>query len=387
MLRRAVHRLKTTIVAASLAAVVVMVGGVAAVSTAIGATQLVAQVNVNVRSGPGTDNAIIGTLPKGATVSATGPAVEGKGSGTTWTPISYNGKPAYVATNCFKVTETSDESPKTTTGSSGTGTATSSVNVRSGPSTSYAVVGLLTKGTKVTLTGTVSGLWLQIEFSGSKRWVHSSYVTKSTSSPSSSSNVGQVRVTATAYLRAEGAKSAAVLGTIPGNTIVDVTGKTTSTYTQIVYKGTTGWVASSLIKAATASPLTSDGSGASDLSTAQKKIVNFALAQVGKAYVWGAAGPNAFDCSGFTLSAYKAAGLSLPHYSRSQAALGKAVAKSDLQPGDLIFWYSPISHVSLYIGNGQMVHARNTRVGVVQQSVQSYISGGGDYRFARRILS
>ena len=82
-----------------------------------------------------------------------------------------------------------------------------------------------------------------------------------------------------------------------------------------------------------------------------------ALAQVGDAYVWGAGGPNAFDCSGLTQYAYAAAGVSLPHSSRMQSQMGTAVSRAELQPGDLLFFYSPVSHVAIYIGNGQMVHA------------------------------
>ncbi len=85
--------------------------------------------------------------------------------------------------------------------------------------------------------------------------------------------------------------------------------------------------------------------------------IQTALAQVGKPYVVGAAGPNGFDCSGLTQYAYAAAGIPLPHSSRSQSGLGAAVSRADLQPGDLVFFYSPVSHVGMYIGNGQMVHA------------------------------
>ena len=72
---------------------------------------------------------------------------------------------------------------------------------------------------------------------------------------------------------------------------------------------------------------------------------------------WAPPGPNGFDCSGLTQYAYAAAGISLPHSSRSQSGLGAAVSRADLQPGDLVFFYSPVSHVGMYIGNGQMVHA------------------------------
>lgn len=92
--------------------------------------------------------------------------------------------------------------------------------------------------------------------------------------------------------------------------------------------------------------------------------IKYALAQVGDAYVWGAAGPNAFDCSGLTMMAYAQADVSLPHSSRAQYSSGAHVAKSDLQPGDLVFYYSPISHVGIYLGNGMIVHAANPGAGV-----------------------
>jgi peptidoglycan DL-endopeptidase CwlO len=92
--------------------------------------------------------------------------------------------------------------------------------------------------------------------------------------------------------------------------------------------------------------------------------VNYALAQVGDAYVYGAAGPDAFDCSGLTMMAWAQAGVSLPHSSSGQMSSGPSVSQSDLQPGDLVFYYSPVSHVGMYIGNGQIVHAANPSTGV-----------------------
>ncbi len=106
-------------------------------------------------------------------------------------------------------------------------------------------------------------------------------------------------------------------------------------------------------------------------SGAARSAVQTALAQVGDAYVWGAGGPNAFDCSGLTQYAYAAAGISLPHSSRMQSQMGTAVTRAQLQPGDLIFYYSPVSHVSMYIGNGQMVHASTSSEPVQVVSVDS----------------
>ena len=85
-----------------------------------------------------------------------------------------------------------------------------------------------------------------------------------------------------------------------------------------------------------------------------------ALAQVGDPYSYGAAGPDAFDCSGLTMFAWRAAGVSLPHSSSMQAGMGVPVSPSAMQPGDLVFYYSPISHVGMYIGGGRIVHAPNS---------------------------
>ena len=88
------------------------------------------------------------------------------------------------------------------------------------------------------------------------------------------------------------------------------------------------------------------------------RAIETALAQVGDPYQHAAAGPDAFDCSGLTMFAFAAAGISLPHSSLSQSQLGTQVSRSELQAGDLVFFYTPISHVGLYIGGGMMVHAR-----------------------------
>ncbi|WP_460683157.1 C40 family peptidase [Modestobacter lapidis] len=92
-------------------------------------------------------------------------------------------------------------------------------------------------------------------------------------------------------------------------------------------------------------------------SSAAGTAVNAAMGKRGAPYVWAAAGPGSFDCSGLVQYAYKAAGISVPHSSRIQATMGRAVSRAELQPGDLIAFYSPVSHIGIYIGNGQMVHA------------------------------
>jgi cell wall-associated NlpC family hydrolase len=115
-------------------------------------------------------------------------------------------------------------------------------------------------------------------------------------------------------------------------------------------------------------------------SAAADKAWQTANAQTGKPYQYGGAGPDSFDCSGLSQYAYASAGISLPHSASSQSELGIPVARADLRPGDLVFFYSPVSHVGVYIGNGQMVHAGTESTGVEVTSVDM-----AGYNSARRI--
>ena len=119
-------------------------------------------------------------------------------------------------------------------------------------------------------------------------------------------------------------------------------------------------------------------------SKAAQAIVDTAMAQRGKPYVWAAGGPDSYDCSGLTQFAYAAAGISLPHSSAMQATMGTPVSRSQLQPGDLVAFYSPVSHIGIYIGNGQMVHAP-TFGDVVK--VTSLDAMGASITAMRRIVS
>lgn len=87
------------------------------------------------------------------------------------------------------------------------------------------------------------------------------------------------------------------------------------------------------------------------------QALQYALTRRGDPYVWGAAGPSSFDCSGLVMWAYAQVGISLPHYTGAQWTMGIHVSRSQLQPGDLVFFYADLGHVGLYIGNGLMVDA------------------------------
>ncbi|MER7978740.1 NlpC/P60 family protein [Streptomyces sp. NPDC095817] len=115
----------------------------------------------------------------------------------------------------------------------------------------------------------------------------------------------------------------------------------------------------------------SSGSTATDPSYATKagKALAFARTQIGKPYVWGATGPDSYDCSGLTQAAWKAAGVSLPRVTYDQVNAGTTVSLTDAKPGDLVFFYDDISHVGLYIGNGMMIHAPKPGAYVREESI------------------
>lgn len=128
------------------------------------------------------------------------------------------------------------------------------------------------------------------------------------------------------------------------------------------------------------------GFGEISASTRGGQVASYALRFVGYPYVWGATGPRAFDCSGFALYVYRHFGISLSRTAGSQYnGIGHYVSKSQLAPGDLVFFYTPISHVGIYIGGGKFVHASNSSTGVKISSLYEghYLSS---FRGAKRIF-
>jgi peptidoglycan DL-endopeptidase CwlO len=127
------------------------------------------------------------------------------------------------------------------------------------------------------------------------------------------------------------------------------------------------------------SPPSSSGGSSSAPSSAAARAVAYARAQLGKPYVWGAEGPNSFDCSGLTMTAWRSAGVSIPRVAQEQYNIGGHVSQSELEPGDLVFFGSPIHHVGLYVGNGTMIEAPYTG-----QVVRYHSINRSDYAGATR---
>ena len=164
---------------------------------------------------------------------------------------------------------------------------------------------------------------------------------------------------------------------LPAGSNVDIIYADNGWYNIKMENGVTGFVSASFIKKG------------SQTNTDGKKIVDEALKHVGKTYTYGASGPNAFDCSGFSSYVYRQVGYSLPHSSNTQGTMGSYVSKDLLSPGDLVFFSNrsdrSINHVGIYIGNNNFVHAATTSKGVRVDSLTSnyYVN---HYVTARRVI-
>lgn len=185
-----------------------------------------------------------------------------------------------------------------------------------------------------------------------------------------------VKVTATknANVRAKASASSKVLTVMKKGASRTVLG-TSGSYYKVKVNGEVGYVKGSCV--ATEDEL--NANAASPEETASefgKKVVKEVKKHVGKPYVYGATGPDSFDCSGLTYYVYKKCGKTIPRVAEDQYYSAKKVSRANLQPGDLVFFTSEpggsyISHVGIYIGNDKMIHAANSNVGVVESDLAS----------------
>ncbi|MEG0181478.1 MAG: NlpC/P60 family protein [Peptostreptococcaceae bacterium] len=172
-----------------------------------------------------------------------------------------------------------------------------------------------------------------------------------------------------------------VVGKVYTNNQVTILETNSNGWHKINTNGTIGWVSGTYISVKNQQSATQNNK--------VNKVIDIAKKQLGKPYGWGSSGPNSFDCSGLTYYAFKnGAGINLPRTSREQAKIGKLVNKSDLQPGDLVFFATSgkgISHVGIYIGGSKLVHSTQPGdVVKIDKMNSSYYTK--TYVTARRIL-
>ena len=315
--------------------------------------------SLNFRTGPSTSYSIINVLMNGQKVEY----ISTSGS---WLKVKYNGVTGYVHGD-YVTKGTTDNS---TTGTTKYVSASVGLNVRSGAGTSYSKLGKLEYKEKVTVLSTSNG-WSKINYNGKTGYVDSSYL-KSTLPGSTNDNTNNETTGTTKYVnttsglnvRSGAGTSYSKLGKLEYKEKVTVL-STSNGWSKINYNGKTGYVDSSYLQSTVPG---SNGNNANNnnntVSTKANEVIAYAKTLLGKPYVWGAQGPNSFDCSGFTYYVFKnKAGIVLPRTSSAKSKYGTYVSKSNLKAGDLVFFDTNgandgnVSHVGMYIGNGQMIHA------------------------------
>lgn len=170
-------------------------------------------------------------------------------------------------------------------------------------------------------------------------------------------------------LRSDANTSSSILATLSKGTAVTVLTQSGSWYA-VSYNGTNGYVAQQYVTLGTSLPAEDTGSSAANdnvssvpSSGSGSSAVSIAYQYLGVPYVYGGASPSGFDCSGFTMYVYNQLGISLPHGATPQLKYGTYVSRSELQPGDLVFFSDgsyPASHVGIYVGDDQFIHASSS---------------------------
>jgi cell wall-associated NlpC family hydrolase len=241
-----------------------------------------------------------------------------------------------------------------------TAAATTTVNIRSGPGISHAVVGGLVRGQRISTTSRPRAGWVAVAFAGRKAYVASRYLDSKGALPARPTKIntdGTKIATETLNVRSGPSARRSVVGSVPAGRRLTLTGRLSGGYAQTLYGGRARWVSVAYlastpgsVAARTTAPVAATSKG--------KAALAFAKRQLGKPYRFGAAGPSSYDCSGLTSAAWRSVGVTVPRTSQQQYRQGRKIAKSQLRAGDLVFFYGQFpSHVGMYVGDGTIIHA------------------------------
>ena len=376
-------------------------------SSAVSVSQKGTVVNVHsvlrVRSEASLNSEVVGYLTNGCSVNILGENGD-------WYNINYNGKSVYVSKEYVQVSggaSNSSESSSQETRSGKSGQVVnvhSSLNVRSGASTSSSVIGSLSNGSKVTIVGE-SGSWYKINYGNTTGYVSKDYVQASGEQNSSSESSSQgttsgksgqvVNVHSSLNVRSGASTSSSVIGSLSNGSKVTIVGESGSWY-KINYGNTTGYVSKEYVSLGSSVPNTGNNSGNSNsnaTSSTYETVYNAMTQHLGSPYVWGGAGEllttsyvrtmmsiypsqaaagrynralqyadqgyRAFDCSGLMQWGYRQAGINIGRSTYDQIFNGVEVSIYNVKPGDLLF-YSSLEHVGMYVGNDMWIEAPNS---------------------------
>lgn len=331
--------------------------------------------DVRIRSGAGTSYSVLATRDKGDTLAVTG--VSGS-----WYKVDLSGTTGYISSTYLSL---GTSSGTTASSVSGTGTVNGTgVRLRSGPGTSYAILGSYDTGAAMTVTGE-SGDWYKVSCNGKSGYIYKTYLTLGGSTAASSGSFTVTAISDTAataisavHMRSGPATSYTSQRVLSAGTSVTITGESGSWY-RVAYNGSVGYVYKTYL---------STSSSAS--SSEGARIVAEAKKYLGVPYVYGGTSTSGFDCSGFVYYVYRQCGYSITRTSTAQNGNGTYVSRDSLQPGDIIIFYnsamSAIGHSGIYIGDGQFIHASSGSGKVVISSLSSTYYNS-HYYSARRVVS
>lgn len=280
-----------------------------------------------------------------------------------------------------------------------TGVITGTVlNVREAPNTSARILIQLEKGTQVAVLKQSDG-WTNIKYNNVTGWVSSEYIAVKDVTVGTGTITGSV-----VNVRSQPSTSADVIRTLVEGTKINVIGRSNDWYKVKTSDAAIGWIYKDLISVKDSSVSRGDeeqvspeeiaaASQPKEASSKGEEIVEYAKKFLGVRYVWGGNSPKeGFDCSGFVKYAYAHFDIDLNRVAADQAKQGTKISKSDLKPGDLVFFdtnggHNYINHVGIYIGGGKFIHASSSR-SVHRVTITDLNSGfySGAYMTGRRIV-
>lgn len=268
----------------------------------------------------------------------------------------------------------------------GAGTVTAdALRLRDNPTTGGSILATAASGDNVVVLGDAGNGWYKVSYDTVEGYMSGEYLTVATETEAEL-GYGQVSTEGSSLnLRAWSGTQYTTLSSIPGGTVLELQGISNGWY-KVTYAGQTGYVSSDYITLTAKPEETAVEASSSSLGA---QIVAYAKQYLGTPYVLGGNGPSCFDCSGFAKYVYAHFGYTLNRTATDQLQNGVSVSKSQLQPGDLVFFKyntsKPVSHVGIYIGNGQFIHASTNRYMV---QIDQLTSGhyANVYVYGRRII-